>query len=61
MLHSFIVTSLPPANILLDPAVKLTSYIFAAAFTLAFSLIVMLIMHQKLKNIDMVEALKAIE
>jgi len=45
----------------MDPAVKLTSYILADGFTLAFSLVVMLIMHRRLKGITMVEALKAVE
>ena len=61
LLHGFIVTSLPPANILFDPAIKPLSYILAAAFTLAFSLIIMLIVHQRVKRINMVEALKAVE
>ncbi|MCB8818235.1 ABC transporter permease [Desulfosporosinus shakirovi] len=61
LLHGFIVTTLPPENVLMDPAVKLTSYILAAGFTLAFSLVVMLIMHRRLKGINMVEALKAVE
>ncbi len=61
LLHGFIVTTLPPESVLMDPAVKLTSYILAAGFTLAFSLVVMLIMHRRLKGINMVEALKAVE
>jgi len=61
LLHNFIVTALPPASVLFDPAVKPNTYILAAAFTFAFSLVVMLIMHRKLKHINMVEALKAVE
>lgn len=61
LLHRFIVTALPPASVLFDPAVKPSSYIWAAAFTFAFSLVVMLIMHRRLKRINMVEALKAVE
>ena len=61
LLHDFVLTALPPANIMMDPAVKLSSYILSTALTLAFSLIVMLITHRKLQDIDMVEALKAVE
>ena len=61
MLHYYVISSLAPTNVLLDPAVNLSTYILSAIFTLAFSLIVMLIMHRKLKRIDMVQALKAVE
>ncbi len=61
LLHGFIVTALAPASVLFDPAIKPASYILAAAFTFAFSLVVMLIMHRRLKRINMVEALKAVE
>lgn len=61
LLHHFIVTALPPVSVLFDPAVKPDSYILAAVFTFAFSFIVMLIMHRRLKRINMVEALKAVE
>ncbi|HVJ47905.1 FtsX-like permease family protein [Desulfitobacterium sp.] len=61
LLHSFIVTTMAPPNVLLDPAVKPASYILAAAFTFAFSFVVMLITHRRLNRIDMVEALKAVE
>ncbi|PKM76024.1 MAG: hypothetical protein CVU90_14610 [Firmicutes bacterium HGW-Firmicutes-15] len=61
LLHGFIVTALAPPSVLFDPTVKPASYILAATFTFAFSLVVMLIMHQRLKRINMVEALKAVE
>jgi len=60
-LHRFIVTSLPPPAILLDPEVLPMTYVLAAVFTFAFSFIIMLIMHRRLKRINMVEALKAVE
>ncbi len=60
-LHGYIVSELPPSTVLMDPAVQLTSYLYSAAFTFAFSTFVMFIMHQRLKSIDMVEALKAVE
>lgn len=37
------------------------SYLYSALLSLAFSLVVMVIMHFKLKRVDMVEALKSVE
>ncbi|AMB99446.1 hypothetical protein AWM75_05305 [Aerococcus urinaehominis] len=42
-------------------AVNWQSYLLASLLSLAFSLIVMMIMHVKLKRVDMVEALKGVE
>ncbi|NCA99563.1 MAG: ABC transporter permease, partial [Clostridia bacterium] len=61
ILHYFVISSMAPSNVLLDPYVWLTTYALAAAFTFAFSLVVMLIMHNHLKRVDMVSALKAVE
>lgn len=48
-------------NLLFYPVVHLDSYIISAGLTFVFSSVVMLFMHRKLKNIDMVEALKAVD
>ncbi len=61
LLHYYVISSLAPSNVLLDPYVNLSTYILSAVFTVAFSLIVMAIMHRRLKGIDMVQALKAVE
>ncbi len=61
LLHGIIVFALPPTNVMMDPAVKAATYVYATGFTFAFSIVVMLIMHKRLKGIDMVEALKAVE
>lgn len=61
LLHYFITTALSPSNVMMSPEVHLGSYLLSAAITLAFSLVVMLIMHRRLKCIDMVESLKAVE
>jgi putative ABC transport system permease protein len=60
-LHYFVISSLAPSNVLLDPAVLPATYLLSAAFTFGFSLIVMLIMHRRLTRLDMVSALKAVE
>ena len=61
VLHYFVISSMAPSNVLLDPYVWWSTYALAAAFTFAFSLVVMLIMHNRLKHVDMVSALKAVE
>lgn len=61
LLHQFIVIALPPSFVLMDPSLQADTYVYSAAFTLVFSSIVMLIMHNRLKKIDMVQALKAVE
>ncbi|KAA9302247.1 FtsX-like permease family protein [Aerococcus sanguinicola] len=49
-------------DIMIFPAqIQGLSYLYASLLTLAFSLIVMAIMHYKLKQVDMVEALKGVE
>jgi len=61
VLHYFVISSMAPSNVLLDPYVWWSTYALSAAFTFAFSLVVMLIMHNRLKHVDMVSALKAVE
>lgn len=61
LLHQFIVRELPPSNVLLDPSIKGMTFILSTLFTIFFSMIVMLIVHYRLKGINMVEALKAVE
>lgn len=61
VLHYFVISSMAPSNVLLDPYVWWSTYALSAVFTLLFSLVVMLIMHNRLKRVDMVSALKAVE
>lgn len=37
------------------------SYLYAAALTVVFAVIVNIVMHYKLKNIEMVESLKSVD
>lgn len=61
VLHWFIINALVPENIMMSPRVLLSNYIVSAVITLVLSIIVMFLMHRKLRKVDMVEALKAIE
>lgn len=59
LMYNFIIKVVAPPSILLVDHIQAKSYIISAAITLVISLIVMLIVHKRLKKIDMVEALKA--
>lgn len=61
VLHWFIINALVPENIMMSPRVLLSNYLLSALITIVLSVIVMFLMHRKLRKVDMVEALKAIE
>ena len=57
----FILAAFAPDNILFgDPAYPST-FLISSVFTIFFTLIVMVLMHIKLKSIDMIEALKSVD
>jgi putative ABC transport system permease protein len=61
LLHTFVLKTAEVDNVMFSPTIHLISYVYGALITFAFSTIVMLIMHQKLKKVDMIEALKSNE
>lgn len=60
-LANFVITTAEVDFVMFGRTIYPMSYVLAAAFTLLFSVIVMLVMHRKLKNVDMIDALKSIE
>ncbi|MDY3051887.1 MAG: FtsX-like permease family protein [Ndongobacter sp.] len=60
-MHLAICVALSPSAIMLDPELRILSYVISAVVTGAFSLLVMFLVHRRLKHVDMVEALKAVE
>ncbi|MGX7106543.1 FtsX-like permease family protein [Hutsoniella sourekii] len=60
-LNHYIMKTMQINDLLFYPRVDLASYGLSFVITLIFSLVVMILMHFKLKNVDMVEALKAVE
>ncbi len=60
-IHYMICMVLSPQGILIDPHLVLSAFLIGSAITMVFSIIVMLIIHRQLKEVDMVEALKADE
>lgn len=60
-LHRFVLETAEVNQLMFSPTIHWQSYAYAGVLTLFFSLIVMLIMHRKLKKVDMIEALKSSE
>ncbi|MDO5717357.1 MAG: FtsX-like permease family protein [Tissierellia bacterium] len=60
-IHWFIINVIVPEEVMLARHILLSNYILSAAITLVLSAIVMVVMHIRLKRVDMVEALKAVE
>ncbi|MBS4461415.1 FtsX-like permease family protein [Aerococcaceae bacterium zg-B36] len=60
-LNRYILKTIQMPNLLFYPEVSWKSYLISAIITFIFASLVMLVMHQKLKAINMVEALKAVE
>lgn len=61
ILHGFVLNTAELDIMMFSPVIAVSSYIYSALLTILFSTLVMLFMHVKLKNVDMLEALKTIE
>lgn len=60
-LHRYVLLSVEPPSIMLDHTTKWYNYLISSGFTVLVSLGVMIIIHNKLKNINMIESLKSVE
>lgn len=58
LMHSFVLDTAEMDMMMFSRVVNFSSYLYASALTFIFSAIVMVIMHFKLKHVDMIEALK---
>ena len=61
LLHTFVVKTVEAANLMLGRNISFLSFVYSALITLFFSMLVNLIMYKKLKKIEMVESMKAID
>jgi len=61
LLHYFVITIAESPDMMFGRGISAISFLLSAAATLAFSFIVNLIMYQKLKRIEMVDSMKAID
>ncbi|MCD7716487.1 MAG: FtsX-like permease family protein [Lachnospiraceae bacterium] len=60
-LHAFVITTVEVDTCMFGRSIYPMSFLYSALFTVAFSVIVNIAMHFKLKKIDMVESLKSVE
>ena len=61
LLYKFCTSTVEMDNFMMIPTVYIDSYLIAALLTLLFALSVMIVMYIKLKNINMIDALKSVE
>lgn len=61
LLHYTMINIVAPDPIMLVPSLVWSVFGLSSLITVVFSVIVMFVMHRKLKNIDMIEALKSVE
>lgn len=60
-IHYIICLALSPSMVMLDPALPWQNYVLSAFLTVGYSFVIMGMVHRRLKRVDMVEALKAVE
>ena len=60
-MHTFILYTSETDNIMMYPEISIKGYLFSSLITIFFSMIVMVMMHIKLKKVDMIDALKSNE
>lgn len=61
ILYVFLVSTAEMDNMMMIPTVDMSGYIISSLITMFFALLVMIMMHIKLKKVNMVDALKSIE
>ena len=61
LLHSFVLGTAEMDQLMFSPTIQPLSYLYSGIITLVFSGIVMIAMHYKLKEVDMIEALKSVD
>ena len=61
ILHQYILDVVPPSDVMFDPAMRSISFIIPAVIILIVTMVLALIIHNKLKNVDMLSALKSVE
>lgn len=61
ILYVFLVSTAEMDNMMMVPTVDMSSYIISGIITMIFAILVMIMMHKKLKNINMIDALKSVE
>ena len=60
-LHKFIMTTVELDSMMFGRNINIKSFVFSALLTIAFSIVVNIIMYYKLKGVKMVESLKSVD
>ncbi|OFI46505.1 ABC transporter permease [Floricoccus penangensis] len=60
-LHGFIISSLPPEDAMFNPVLNWANYLISAAITLGITAVISVVIHNKIKNVNMLDALKSVE
>src|SRR5699024_6256928 len=58
-LHQFIITVVPPEDVMFNPALSISSFIIPTVVISIVTLILGFVINRRLKNVDMLEALKS--
>lgn len=61
ILYVFLVSTAEMDNMMMIPTVSISSYVLSGLITMFFAVLVMIMMSIKLKNVNMIDALKSIE
>lgn len=61
VLEGFVITTVEVSAVMFGRSIHVASYLYAFALTMAFTVIVVLVMRRKLDNVDMVESLKSVD
>ena len=60
-MHAFIIYSLPPEDSMFSPDLWLSNFGLSAVITLLITFAIMIVMHYKMKHVNMLDALKSVE
>ena len=61
LLYKFLTTTAEMDNMMMIPTVYISSYVISGLITMLFAILVMIMMYIKLKNVNMIDALKSVE
>ena len=61
MLQQYIISAVPPENVMFDPACGWLAFVVSALVVAAVVLVMYVVVNRQLKNVDMLEALKSVD
>lgn len=61
LLHLYIIKVVPPEEVMFDPSLTMHTFILPAVIIIIITAILAIVIHERLKNVDMLEALSSVE